>query len=203
MTASDTVTKKEAKSVLERMKQGGKHTLAEEAQQLGLSYTRPLKQALVELCGGQEGYQKLMAGRKYPRKTKEERAALREQRRAKDEEPGGDVARLARAAGVRVVVKKKEAKRVVAPVKKKEAGVVEIDDGSAAAEGTDDDDDGGGTEKEDDDGGGTDDEEAEVADCVDAMGGKGWDWANEYWGAGSSGDIQAEANATGKAPGLL
>ena len=188
MTASDTVTKKEAKSVLERMKQGGKHTLAEEAQHLGLSYTRPLKQALVELCGGQEGYQKLMAGRKYPRKTKEERAALREQRRAKDEEPGGDVARLARAAGVRVVVKKKEAKRVVDPVKKKEAGVVavEFSDGSAAAEG---DDDEGGTD---------DDEEAEVADCVDVMRGGGGGaheyWAQEYWSAGSSGDTQAEVD---------
>ena len=176
MTASDTVSKKAAREVLARIKKGGKHTLAQEAQHLGLSFTRPLKVALVEACGGQEAYQKMMVGRKYPRKTKEERAAAAERKVA-------DVKRTLLAAGVKKVVVKK---KVVAPAskKKREAGVVavEFSDGSAV----EDDDDGGIAE---------DDEEAEgrVVDCGDEMssGGRGRAWAEEYW---SSGDTQAEVD---------
>ena len=187
MVARETVTKKAAREVLGRMQKGDKHTLQQEAKELGLSGTGPLKEALEAACGGKAGYRDMMGARRYPRRSAAERTAAAERKVA-------DVKRTLLAAGVKKVVLKK----VVAPAskKKREAGVVavEFDDGSAAA-----DDDEGGTDEDEAGGGGTDDDEAaEVVDCVDALSDKGWDWANEYWGAGAS-----EANATGKAPGLL
>ena len=185
-TTEGVVTKAAAKVVLARIKKGGAKTLREEAEALGLSYVRPLKQALVELCGGREAYQKLMGERKYPRKTKQVR-----RRRPKDDD-GGGVEKMARAAGVRVV-RKKKVEVAPASTKKREAGVVtvELDEGGAADEdgegGGGTDDDRGGSVEEEAGGGGSaeDDEEAGEVDCVDGMSsGGGRAWAKEYWSAG-------------------
>lgn len=75
MMTPEVVSVSKAKQVLARMKKGDKHTLAEEAEHLGLSGTRPLREALVKACGGKAGYRKVMGERRYPRKTKEERVA--------------------------------------------------------------------------------------------------------------------------------